>query len=56
MKKEIHKAINWNLPNHQFYDDIYIKQVEQFWLPEEIPVSDDKSVWDNLDRDRKSVV
>ena len=30
MKKEIHKAINWNLPNHQFYDDIYIKQVEQF--------------------------
>ena len=24
MKKEIHKAINWNLPSHQFYDDIYI--------------------------------
>ena len=53
MKKEIHKAINWNLPNHQFYDDIYIKQVEQFWLPEEIPVSDDKSVWDNLDSNIK---
>ena len=53
MKKEIHKAINWNLPSHQFYDDIYIKQVEQFWLPEEIPVSDDKSVWDNLDSNIK---
>ena len=49
MKKEVHKAINWNAPNHQFYDDIYVKQVEQFWLPEEIPVTDDKSVWDNLE-------
>lgn len=49
MKKEIHKAINWNEPNHQFYDDIYVKQVEQFWLPEEIPVTDDKSIWDNLE-------
>ena len=49
MKKEIHKAINWNEPDHQFYDDIYVKQVEQFWLPEEIPVTDDKSVWDNLE-------
>ena len=53
MKKEIHKAINWNLPDHQFYDDIYIKQVEQFWLPEEIPVSDDKSIWDTLDANIK---
>ena len=49
MKKEIHKAINWNEPTHQFYDDIYTKQVEQFWLPEEIPVTDDKSVWDTLE-------
>ena len=53
MKKNIHKAINWNEPNHQFYDNIYVKQVEQFWLPEEIPVSDDKSTWDNLDKNIK---
>ena len=53
MKKGIHKAINWNEPNHQFYEDIYTKQVEQFWLPEEIPVSDDKSVWENLDNNIK---
>ncbi len=52
MKK--HLAINWNAPGHQFYDDIYRKQVEQFWLPEEIPVSDDKSGWGNLDEDTKS--
>ncbi len=53
MKKITYQAINWNAPNHQFYDDIYLKQVEQFWLPEEIPVSDDKSVWDNLDAETK---
>lgn len=53
MKQGIHKAINWNEPNHQFYDEIYVKQVEQFWLPEEIPVSDDKSVWDTLEPDIK---
>lgn len=49
MKKGIHKAINWNAPGHKFYDDIYLKQVEQFWLPEEINVSDDKSIWEKLD-------
>jgi len=49
MKKGIHKAINWNTPGHKFYDDIYLKQVEQFWLPEEINVSDDKSIWEELD-------
>ena len=49
MKKGIHKAINWNEQGHKFYDDIYLKQVEQFWLPEEINVSDDKSIWEELD-------
>lgn len=53
MKK--YSAINWNSPDHQFYDDIYRKQIEQFWLPEEIPVSDDKSVWKTLDLETKEV-
>ena len=48
-----HQAINWNSPDHQFYDTLYLKQVEQFWLPEEIPVSDDKSIWDQLDQPTK---
>lgn len=48
-----HHAINWNAPTHQFYEDLYLKQVQQFWLPEEIPVSEDKSVWDLLDPDTK---
>ena len=49
MTHELLKAVNWNNPDHKFYDDLYKKQTEQFWLPEEIPVSEDKSVWDTLD-------
>lgn len=46
-----YQAVNWNAPDHQFYDDLYLKQTEQFWLPEEIPVSEDKSVWQTIDSD-----
>lgn len=46
---KIYHAVNWNAPDHQFYDDLYLKQTEQFWLPEEIPVSEDKSIWENLE-------
>ena len=42
---KIRKAVNWNKPDHQFYDDLYVKQTQQFWLPEEIPVSEDKSIF-----------
>lgn len=42
-------AINWNDPQAKVYDELYTKQTEQFWLPEEIPVSNDKSVWMDLD-------
>lgn len=48
MKKQ-YQAVNWNAPDHQFYDELYLKQTEQFWLPEEIPVSEDKSTWETLD-------
>ena len=30
MTKTTHQAINWNTPDHQFYDTLYLKQVEQF--------------------------
>lgn len=43
------QAVNWNDPNCKFYDNIYNKQAQQFWLPTEIPVSDDKECWSNLD-------
>ena len=51
--KKIYQAVNWNAPDYQFYDDLYLKQTEQFWLPEEIPVSEDKSIWDTLDENIK---
>lgn len=51
--KKVHTAINWNSPDNQFYDDIYRKQTQQFWLPEEIPVSDDKSQWEDLEPNLK---
>ena len=47
------KAVNWNDPSCKFYDDIYKKQTQQFWLPEEIPVTDDKECWSNLDEKNK---
>lgn len=49
MTTELLKAVNWNSPDHRFYDELYNKQTEQFWLPSEIPVSEDKSLWDTLD-------
>lgn len=54
-KQKILKAINWNSPDNKFYDDLYRKQAEQFWLPEEIPVSEDKDVWNELDEATKVV-
>ena len=47
------QAVNWNDPNCKFYDNIYNKQAQQFWLPTEIPVSDDKECWSNLDAKTK---
>ena len=51
--KKVYQAVNWNAPGHQFYDELYLKQTEQFWLPEEIPVSEDKSIWQTLDDEVK---
>ena len=49
MNKKTFEAINWNSPTNKFYDELFMKQAEQFWLAEEIPVSDDKSVWEELE-------
>lgn len=45
------KAINWNEIDNTFYDVLFIKQAEQYWLPQEIPVTDDKSCFELLDKD-----
>ena len=38
------KAINWNDTSCKLYDDLYTLQAERFWLPQEVPVSNDKDV------------
>lgn len=42
-------AVNWNDPSCVFYNEIYKKQTQQFWLPEEVPVTEDKDCWVELD-------
>lgn len=50
----IRKAINWNDVD-KFYDDLYRKQAENFWLAEEIPVTDDIACFKELDKNTKEV-
>lgn len=44
------KAINWNNIDNTFYEALFTKQSEQYWLPQEIPVSDDKLCFELLDK------
>ena len=39
------KAINWNELNNEIYKIFWDQNVRQFWVDEEIPVSDDKQDW-----------
>lgn len=47
------KAINWNNIDNTFYEVLFTKQSEQYWLPQEIPVNDDKLCFELLDKDIK---
>ena len=52
MKK---KAINWNELNNEIYKVFWDQNVRQFWVDEEIPVSDDKQDWINITPIEKDV-
>lgn len=41
------KAINWNDKENDKYKIFWDQNVRQFWVDEEIPVSDDKQDWEN---------
>lgn len=45
---KIHKAVNWNKEDDNFTQVFWEQNVKQFWLPEEIPVSKDLKVWNEL--------
>lgn len=41
------KAVNWNKPEKDYYPMFWNQNVRQFWVDEEIPVSDDKNLWES---------
>lgn len=51
------KAVNWNDLENDLYKVFWDQNVRQFWVDEEIPVSDDKQDWytDTLTADEKDV-
>ncbi|SCH32695.1 MULTISPECIES: class 1b ribonucleoside-diphosphate reductase subunit beta [unclassified Romboutsia] len=51
---KIHKAVNWNKEDDGFTQAFWEQNVKQFWLPEEISVSKDLKVWNDLnDKERE---
>lgn len=42
-------AVNWNSSNNEVYKMFWDQNVRQFWVDEEIPVSEDKQVWNSGD-------
>jgi ribonucleoside-diphosphate reductase beta chain len=51
------KAVNWNDLDNDLYKVFWDQNVRQFWVDEEIPVSDDKQDWytDTLTADEKDI-
>lgn len=41
------EAVNWNDLDDQIYKDFWDQNVRQFWVDEEIPVSEDKLLWES---------
>lgn len=41
------KAVNWNDLDDQIYKEFWDQNVRQFWVDEEIPVSEDKLLWES---------
>jgi ribonucleoside-diphosphate reductase beta chain len=49
------KAVNWNRPDDTFTLEFWNQNVKQFWLDTEIPLSDDKIVWINMNPESQEV-
>lgn len=52
---KIHKAVNWNKEDDSFTQAFWEQNVKQFWLPEEISVSKDLKVWNELSIEQKDL-
>lgn len=55
IKKQIHKAVNWNQKEDNFTQAFWEQNVKQFWLPEEVPISKDLKSWSELNTDEKKL-
>ncbi|WP_024655268.1 class 1b ribonucleoside-diphosphate reductase subunit beta [Borrelia hispanica] len=49
------EAINWNRLNNGYTKMFWDQNIRQFWVDEEIPISDDKLVWNTLSVDERDV-
>ena len=52
---KIHKAVNWNKEDDNFTQTFWEQNVKQFWLPEEISVSKDLKVWNELKENERDL-
>ncbi|MEL0665194.1 class 1b ribonucleoside-diphosphate reductase subunit beta [Clostridioides difficile] len=52
---KIHNAVNWNREEDGFTQAFWEQNVKQFWLPEEISVSKDIKVWNELSNKEKEL-
>lgn len=52
---KIHNAVNWNREEDEFTQAFWEQNVKQFWLPEEISVSKDIKVWNELSDKEKEL-
>ena len=52
---KIHKAVNWNKEDDNFTQVFWEQNVKQFWLPEEISVSKDLKVWNELSETERNL-
>lgn len=53
--EKIHKAVNWNKEDDGFTQAFWEQNVKQFWLPEEISVSKDLKVFNELSEKEKEL-
>ncbi|MCL1936061.1 MAG: class 1b ribonucleoside-diphosphate reductase subunit beta [Defluviitaleaceae bacterium] len=49
------QAVNWNKINDSFTTLFWQQNIRQFWIDEEIPLSDDKLTWQTLSEEEKEV-
>ncbi|BDU63344.1 ribonucleoside-diphosphate reductase subunit beta (plasmid) [Candidatus Borrelia fainii] len=49
------EAINWNRLNNNYTKMFWDQNIRQFWVDEEIPISDDKLVWNSLNIEERDV-